>query len=85
MISRLNNKIVLQNDDKVKLFSLKDENESRRFLNNLNDYLIDIGRLDSIIVTETSQSQKKYLYQILSDMGISKQKLYRRSTTFKPR
>lgn len=85
LISRLNNKIVLQNDDKVKLFSLKDENESRRFLNNLNDYLIDIGRLDSIIVTETSQSQKKYLYQILSDMGISKQKLYRRSTTFKTR
>jgi hypothetical protein len=85
LISRLNNKVVVQNDIDVKLFSLKDEDESRRFLENLNDYLIDIGRGDSIIVSETSKPQKKYLYEILSEMGISKQSLYRRSTTFKPR
>jgi hypothetical protein len=84
LISRLNNKVVVQNDIDVKLFSLKDEDESRRFLENLNDYLIDIGRGDSIIVSETSKPQKKYLYEILSEMGISKQSLYRRST-FKPR
>lgn len=85
LISRLNNKVVVQNDNDVKLFSLKNENESRRFLENLNDHLIDSGRGDSIIVTETSKPQKKYLYDVLSEMGISKQSLYRRSTTFKPR
>jgi hypothetical protein len=85
LISRLNNKVVVQNDSDVKLFSLKDENESRRFLENLNDHLIDNGRGDSIIVIETSKPQKKYLYDVLSGMGISKQSLYRRSTTFKPR
>lgn len=85
LISRLNNKVVVQNDSDVKLFSLKDENESRRFLEDLNDHLIDTGRGDSIIVIETSKPQKKYLYDVLSGMGISKQSLYRRSTTFKPR
>lgn len=85
LISRLNNKVVVQNDSDVKLFSLKDENESRRFLENLNDHLIDTGRGDSIIVIETSKPQKKYLYEVLSEMGINKQSLYRRSTTFKPR
>lgn len=85
LISRLNNKVAVQNDNDVKLFSLKDEDESRRFLESLNDYLIDSGRGDSIIVIETSKPQKKYLYEILSEMGFSKQSLYRRSTTYKPR
>lgn len=85
LISRLNNKVVVQNDNDVKLFSLKDEDESRRFLESLNEYLINVGRIDSIIVIETTKPQKKYLYDILSEMGISKQSLYRRSTTYKPR
>jgi len=85
LISRLNNKVVLQNDDDVKLFSLKDENESKRFLDNLNEFLISKERIDCIIVSESSKAQKKYLYEILSEKGISKQSLYRRSTTFKTR
>ncbi len=85
LISRLNNKVVLQNDNDVKLFSLKDENESKRFLDNLNEFLISQQRIDCIIVSESSKAQKKYLYDILSEKGISKQSLYRRSTTFKTR
>lgn len=85
LISRLNNKVVLQNDDDVKLFSLKDEIESKRFLDSLNDFLISQERMDCIIVSESSKAQKKYLYDILSEKGISKQSLYRRSTTFKTR
>jgi len=85
LISRLNNKVVLQNDDDVKLFSLKDENESKRFLDNLNEFLISQERIDCIIVSESSKAQKKYLYDILSEKGISKQSLYRKSTTFKTR
>jgi hypothetical protein len=85
LISRLNNKVVLQNDNDVKLFSLKDENESKRFLDSLNEFLISQERIDCIIVSESSKAQKKYLYDILSEKGISKQSLYRRSTTFKTR
>lgn len=85
LISRLNNKIVVQEDDKVFLFSMKNEDESKRFLDVLNNFLIEKSLGNCIIVSETSQSQKKYLYTILSDMGLEKKLLYRRSTTFKPR
>jgi hypothetical protein len=85
LLSRLNNKIVVQNDDKVNLFSLKNEYESKRFLESLNDYFFMENRIDSIFVIDASKEQKKYLYDILSKMGIDKQLLYRRSTTFKPR
>jgi hypothetical protein len=85
LISRLNNKIVVQEDDKVNLFSLKNENESRRFLNSLNDFFVDNSIANCIVVVETSKPQKKYLYTILEDMGIEKKLLYRTSTTFKPR
>lgn len=85
LVSRLNNKVVVQEDDKVNLFSLKNEDESRRFLTSLNDFLMDNSVMNCIVVVETSKSQKKYLYNILGDMGIDKQLLYRKSTTFKPR
>lgn len=85
LISRLNNKIVVQEDNNVNLFSLKNENESRRFLNSLNDFFIDNSITNCIVVVETSKPQKKYLYTILEDMGIEKKLLYRTSTTFKPR
>lgn len=85
LISRLNNKVVVQEDDKVNLFSLKNEEESRRFLNSLSDFFIDKSVTNSIIVIETSKQQKKYLYSILEDMGLDKKLLYRTSTTYKPR
>jgi hypothetical protein len=85
LISRLNNKVVVQEDNKVNLFSLKNENESRRFLNSLNDFFFDNSIANCIVVVETSKPQKKYLYTILEDMGIEKKLLYRTSTTFKPR
>jgi hypothetical protein len=85
LISKLNNKIALQNDDDIKLFSLKNEIESKRFLDSLSDFMIRENRIDCIIVSETSKEQKKYLYDLLSQKGISKQSLYRVSTTFKNR
>ena len=85
LISRLNNKVVVQDDDRLNLFSFKNESESNRFLNSLNFYMIDNGRMDCLIVSETSKAQKKYLYEILSEMGIDKKLLYRTSTTFKER
>jgi len=82
LISRLNNKIALQNDDDVKLFSLKNEMESKRFLDTLSDFMINENRIDCIIVSETSKEQKKYLYDVLESKGIPKSVLYKRSTTF---
>lgn len=85
LISKLNNKVVLQDNDVVNLFSLKDVNESQRFLDCLRKHLIITDRMDVIVVSDTSNAQKKYLYDILSKMGIDKKLLYRTTTTFKPR
>lgn len=85
LISKLNNKVVLQDNDVVNLFSLKDINESQRFLDCLKQHLINTDRMDVIVVSDTSNTQKKYLYDILSQMGIDKKLLYRTTTTFKPR
>lgn len=85
MLSKLNNKVVLQNDDKVNLFSLKDPDECTRFLDSINSYLLENGRSDVIVVSESSSAQKKYLYDILHKMGFDKKILYRTTTTFKPR
>ena len=85
LISRLNNKIVLQEEEKIFLFSLKDENESFRFLNVLSELMINNSIKNCIIVSETSKQQKKYLYSLLEDAGIDKKILYRNSTTFKHR
>jgi hypothetical protein len=85
LISRLNNKIVVQEDNNVNLFSLKTDYESKRFLSSLNDFFIDNSITNCIIVSETSKPQKKYLYDILEKVGIDKKSLYRTSTTYKPR
>ena len=85
LISRINNKVILQNDDKINLFSFKNETESLRFLSSLSEFMLDNSRMDSIIVSETSKPQKKYLYDLLESKGIKKSSLYRRTTTFRPR
>lgn len=85
MLSKLNNKVVFQNNDYLSLFSFKNEIESKRFLNDLSDYFMSINRVDTIIVNEDSFGQKKYLYDILENFGYNKKLLYRTFTTFKPR
>jgi len=85
LVSRLNNKVVVQEDSLVYLFSLKNENESRRFLTSLNNFFLDNSIINCIIVIETSKPQKKYLYSILENLGIDKKLLYRTATTYKPR
>lgn len=82
MISKLNNKVILQNDDHVNLFSFKNELDSSRFLSVLEDKVILEKRSDIMIINDTSKQQKKYLYDILESKGVSKSTLYRRFTTF---
>jgi hypothetical protein len=82
LISKINNKISIQNDDTINLFTFKTESESFRFLEILEKFLIDSGNKNCVLVYDTSKTQKKYIYDILSNMGVSKRKLYRKYTSF---
>lgn len=81
MISTLNNKVVVQNDEKIYLFSFKNSKESLRFADFLTFHFIQIKRKDCLIIKDTSKAQKKYLYEILSKFGFDKKYLYRGETT----
>ncbi len=82
LISKLNNKVVVQNDDNVFLFSLKSDEDCFRFLTILREKLNLEKRMDVLIVMDSTKPQKKYLYDLLESKGISKSVLYRRYTTF---
>lgn len=84
LISKLNNKIVVQDDDMFSLFSLKSDEDCFRFTQVLKKYLTEKNRTDCIIVLDSSLPQKKYLYSLLESKGISKSILYKKSTTFFP-
>jgi hypothetical protein len=81
MISVLNNKIVVQHEEKFNLFTLKSEQESARFIDCLSSYFFKIKRGDCLFVKDYSSVQRKYLYSILESNGFSKQVLYRKFTT----
>ena len=77
----LNNKVIIQNDNDFKIFSLKTEEESNRFLDFLTLYFINIKKKDCLIVKDNSSAQKKYLLNLLSENGFDKKVFYRKSTT----
>lgn len=83
MISKLNNKIIIQNNEKINIFSLKNEDDCNRLMESLSSYLMIKGRIDCILVKDTSKDQKKYMYDLLSENGFSKSVLYRKFTTYK--
>ena len=85
VISKLHNKIVIQNDDDFKLFSLKNEEDSERLLQTLESYFISNSRTDSIFVRDESTVNRKWMYNILEKKGFSRKKLYRQKTTFSKR
>lgn len=78
----LNNKVIVQKDDEYKLFSLKNENESIRFIETLSEHFYSLKRKDCMFVTDTSTAQKKYLFKLLVENGFNKNSLYRKFTTF---
>lgn len=81
MMFSLNNKVIIQNDNDFKIFSLKTEEESNRFLDFLTLYFINIKKKDCLIVKDNSSAQKKYLLNLLSENGFDKKVFYRKSTT----
>lgn len=82
LISSLNNRIIVQIEDKLFLFTLKTENDSSRFIDRLSSHFLKIKRFDCIFVKDVSTAQRKYLYELLESSGFSKKVLYRQSTTF---
>jgi hypothetical protein len=84
LVSTLHNKIVIQNEEKISLFSLKNPSESNRFLDCISSYFFKIKRGDCIFVKDVSSAQKKYLINLLSNAGYDKKMLYRKFTTYSP-
>jgi hypothetical protein len=84
MISVLNNKIVVQNDEVVNLFSCKNETESSRFVDCLSSHFFKIKRGDCLFIKDYSTPQRKYLYSLLESKGYDKKVLYRKFTTYSP-
>ena len=84
MISVLNNKIVLQIEEEVLLFSLKSESESSRFVDCLSLHFFKTKRGDCLFVKDHSSAQRKYLFDMLKSYGIDKKILYRKFTSQPP-
>ena len=80
-VSKLNNKIIVQNDDKINLFTLKSENDALRFTKRLHEELSKQNKKDCMIITDYTTIHRKYLYKILTEQGFPISYLQRYSTT----
>jgi hypothetical protein len=78
MLSKLNNKVVVQDDDNYSLFSLKTEDDCERFLRIVES---KVEKKNFIIVRDFTSPQRKYLYDLLVEKGFDIDFLYRTSTT----
>jgi len=81
LVSKLNNKIVVQSDDVFNLFTLKNDDDSYRFIDSISKKFLEQKKMDCIFVKDYSRTQRKYLYNLLTENGFSKQYLQRQSTT----
>ena len=84
-IFTLHNKLCIQINEDVSIFSLKNKEESDRLLDALQNAFLELNRADAIFVRDVSNAQRKWLYQILEDKGFDKKRLYRLKTTFSKR
>jgi len=79
-IFTLNNKLVVQENDKYFLFSLKTTDDSHRFLDCIKKHLYQYGRSDCLLVPDTNTVQRKELYKVLESKGFDKKMLYKHFT-----
>lgn len=84
-IFTLNNKLCIQINEDISLFSLKNKYDSERLLTSMENYFMENGRGDAFFVRDISSAQRKWTYKLLEDKGYSKKKLYRLKTTFSKR
>jgi|TARA_R110000796_G_scaffold24325_4_gene69397 hypothetical protein len=76
----LNNKLIIQNEDSFKMFSLKNVSDCSRLLNVIKEIFINSGRIDSLFVPDISTAQRKQLYQLLENRGFDRKFLYKQYT-----
>jgi hypothetical protein len=81
LVSKLNNKVVVQNDDNFNLFTLKNDDDCSRFIDSISQYFLEQKKMDCIFVKDYSTTQRKYLYNLLTEKGFSKSYLQRQTTT----
>tara|TARA_R110000824_G_scaffold21970_1_gene81159 strand:+ start:768 stop:1394 length:627 start_codon:yes stop_codon:yes gene_type:complete len=79
-IFTLNNKLIVQENDKYFLFSLKTTQDSQRFLDCIKKHLYKYGRSDCLLIPDTSTVQRKELYKLLETQGFNKKMLYKHFT-----
>jgi hypothetical protein len=65
MLSVLNNKAILQKDEEIYLFSLKNESECSRFVDSLSSHFFKTKRGDCLFIKDYSSSQRKYCIESL--------------------
>ena len=82
LVSKLNNKIVVQNEDEVNMFTMKNESDAQRLIENLTQRFVKLKRGDCMFVLDVSSPQRKYLYKLLIDKGYDVNYLYRKETTY---
>jgi hypothetical protein len=79
-IFSLNNKLVIQKDEIFNLFSLKTVSDAQRLLGTIELEFIDNGRYDCLFVRDTDTIQRKQLYDILTNVGYSRNFLRKQFT-----
>jgi hypothetical protein len=84
-ISVLNNKICIQQDENFHIFSLKNQEESNRFIDIMEEHFMVSGRVDAIFARDISIAYRKWIYNILEERGFNRNRLYRLKTTFSKR
>ena len=76
----INNKLVVRNDDDIKIFSLKNIEDCRRVLDNIRRKFTDEGRVNCIFTKDLSTAQRKEIYNLLEDKGFNRSFLYKHYT-----
>jgi len=82
IISTLNNKVIVQKDDELSLFSLKNEEETLRFVEVIANKFRKDNRGDCMFITDVSTPQRKYMLKMLEEKGFDKKMLYKNVTTY---
>ena len=81
LVSKLNNKIVVQNDSTFNLFTLKTSEDANRLIDSLSEHFNSTKKSDCMFVKDYTTTHRKYLYDILDKEGFPKNYLLRLSTT----
>jgi len=82
LVSKLNNKIVVQNNETFNMFVLKSDSDASRLIDGLTNRFLKLKRGDCMFVKDTTSQQKKYLYDLLQSQGYDKKFLYRKETIY---